>query len=59
MNTQFRKGVLEICVLTLISKKDMYGYEIVQNISKVIEVNEGSGAVRHQHVTVLVRSCAS
>ena len=40
MNTQFRKGVLEICVLTLISKKDMYGYEIVQNISKVIEVNE-------------------
>ena len=41
MNTQFRKGVLEICVLTLISKKDMYGYEIVQNISKVIEVNEG------------------
>ena len=42
MNTQFRKGVLEICVLTLISKKDMYGYEIVQNISKVIEVIEGT-----------------
>ena len=42
MNTQFRKGVLEICVLTLISKKDMYGYEIVQNISQVIEVNEGT-----------------
>lgn len=42
MNTQFRKGVLEICVLTLISKKDMYGYEIVQNISKVIDVNEGT-----------------
>lgn len=42
MNTQFRKGVLEICVLTLISKKDMYGYEIVQNISNVIEVNEGT-----------------
>ena len=42
MNTQFRKGVLEICVLTLISKKDMYGFEIVLNISKVIEVNEGT-----------------
>lgn len=42
MNTQFRKGVLEICVLALISKKDMYGYEIVQNISKVIDVNEGT-----------------
>ena len=42
MNTQFRKGVLEICVLALISKKDMYGYEIVQSISKVIDVNEGT-----------------
>ena len=42
MNTQFRKGVLEICVLTLISRKDMYGYEIVQNISRVMEVNEGT-----------------
>ncbi|MEG2789001.1 MAG: PadR family transcriptional regulator [Romboutsia sp.] len=42
MNTQFKKGVLEICVLALIAKKDMYGYEIVQNISKVIEVNEGT-----------------
>lgn len=42
MNTQFRKGVLEICVLALISKKDMYGYEIVQSISKVINVNEGT-----------------
>ncbi|MDR0879374.1 MAG: PadR family transcriptional regulator [Clostridioides sp.] len=42
MNTQFRKGVLEICVLALIDKKDMYGYEIVQSISKVIDVNEGT-----------------
>ena len=42
MNTQFRKGILEICVLALISKKDMYGYEIVQSISKVINVNEGT-----------------
>lgn len=42
MNTQFKKGVLEICVLALVLKKDMYGYEIVQNISKIIEVNEGT-----------------
>lgn len=42
MNTQFRKGVLEICVLSLICNKDMYGYEVVQNISKVINVNEGT-----------------
>ena len=29
-------------MLALISKKDMYGYEIVQSISKVINVNEGT-----------------
>ena len=42
MNTQFKKGVLEICVLSVISDKDMYGYELVQNISEVIDVNEGT-----------------
>ena len=33
MNTQFRKGVIEMCVLALIAKRDMYGYEIVQAIA--------------------------
>lgn len=41
MNTQLKKGALEICVLALISKKDKYGYEIAQRASKVIDVNEG------------------
>ncbi|MGL4523276.1 MAG: PadR family transcriptional regulator [Bacilli bacterium] len=42
MSTQFKKGVLEICVLAKIAQKDMYGYEIVQSISEIIEVNEGT-----------------
>ena len=42
MNTQFKKGVLEICVLSLVFEKDMYGYEVVQRISELIEVNEGT-----------------
>lgn len=42
MSTQLRKGVLEICVLTLINGKDMYGYEIVDNISKVMAVKEST-----------------
>ena len=42
MNAQFKKGVLELIVLAAVEQKDMYGYEIVQNISKVIEVNEGT-----------------
>jgi len=42
MVTQFKKGVLELCVLSLISKKDCYGYEIVEVISQAIEVSEGT-----------------
>lgn len=42
MNVQFKKGVLELCVLILISKKDQYGYELAQNISNKIEVAEGT-----------------
>lgn len=42
MNVQFKKGVLELCVLVLISKKDQYGYELAQNISNKIVVAEGT-----------------
>jgi Predicted transcriptional regulators len=42
MNTQFRKGVIEMCILALIERKDMYGYEIVQNIAHYTEINEGT-----------------
>lgn len=42
MSTQLRKGVLEICVLTLVNSKDMYGYEIVEHISKVMTVKEST-----------------
>lgn len=42
MNVQFKKGVLELCVLVLISQKDQYGYELAQNISKRIDVAEGT-----------------
>ena len=42
MNTQFKKGVLELIVLLSVSKKDMYGYELILEVSKVIEVNEGT-----------------
>lgn len=42
MNVQFKKGVLELCVLVLLDKKDCYGYELVQLISEQIEISEGS-----------------
>lgn len=42
MNPQFKKGVLELVVLISVAKKDMYGYEMVSEVSKVIDVNEGT-----------------
>lgn len=42
MNVQFKKGVLELCVLALLDKEDRYGYELVQKISDQIAISEGS-----------------
>jgi len=42
MNSQFKKGVIEMCVLKMIGHKDMYGFELIQAISKEIEVNENT-----------------
>jgi PadR family transcriptional regulator PadR len=42
MNVQFKKGVLEMCVLSLLQNKDRYGYELVQFISEYMEIGEGT-----------------
>ncbi|EHJ07041.1 PadR family transcriptional regulator [Staphylococcus simiae] len=42
MNAQFRKGALELIVLLVINKNDQYGYSLVQNISRYMEIAEGT-----------------
>ena len=42
MNIQLKKGVLELCVLSMLTKKDCYGYELVNEISKNILIAEGT-----------------
>ena len=42
MNIQFKKGVLDMCVLAVIAEGDCYGYELVQKISANIEIAEGT-----------------
>ena len=42
MNAQYKKGVLELCVLILIQQDDLYGYETVQKVSFYIEVTEST-----------------
>ncbi|WP_067623485.1 PadR family transcriptional regulator [Alicyclobacillus acidiphilus] len=42
MNVQFKKGILELCVLVLAIHQDRYGYELVSSISEKFEIAEGT-----------------
>lgn len=42
MNTQYKKGVLELCVLSLLKKHDCYGYEISEFLSRHIDIADGT-----------------
>jgi PadR family transcriptional regulator PadR len=42
MNAQFKKGVLELCVLAQLANGDMYGYELTERISSQITVATGT-----------------
>lgn len=42
MDTQLKKGLLEVCVLKVLLKEDSYGYKIIKDISQYIEVSEST-----------------
>ncbi len=42
MNIQFKKGALEICVLSQLAKKDRYGYELTEKISNEMSIAGGT-----------------
>jgi PadR family transcriptional regulator, regulatory protein PadR len=42
MNIQFKKGVLELCVLAMLAKKDQYGYELASTLSETIQIADGT-----------------
>ena len=42
MNAQFKKGVSELCVLSLLKKRNCYGYEISELLSKQVDLADGT-----------------
>lgn len=42
VNSQYKKGVLELCVMALLKKRDCYGYEISDFLAQHIEIAEGT-----------------
>ena len=42
MDTQLKKGVIEVCVLAAIARHDSYGYQIVKDVSQYVETSEST-----------------
>ncbi|WP_297523119.1 PadR family transcriptional regulator [uncultured Clostridium sp.] len=42
MDIQLKKGLLEFCVLRVLSKSDSYGYQIIKDISEYVEISEST-----------------
>lgn len=42
MDAQFKKGALELCVLSQLKDKDRYGYELTEAISQELSVKAGT-----------------
>ena len=42
MDTQLRKGLLDVCVLSAIKNEDSYGYKIIKDVKPVLELSEST-----------------
>ena len=42
MNTQLKKGTLDLCVLSLLAKGDRYGYELTEELSDKMKIATGT-----------------
>ncbi len=42
MDSQLKRGLLEVCVLAAIKKEDSYGYKIIKDISPYVEISEST-----------------
>jgi PadR family transcriptional regulator PadR len=42
MNIQFKKGVLELCVLSMLTSANRYGYELADQLSASVQISDGT-----------------
>lgn len=42
MDTQLKRGSLDVCVLAALLKEDSYGYKIIKDLSDTIEISEST-----------------
>ena len=42
MDIQLKRGILEVCVLAALRKKDSYGYEIIKEVGRYAQISEST-----------------
>jgi PadR family transcriptional regulator PadR len=42
MKVQLKKGLLDICVLAALLEEDSYGYKLIQDTERIIEMSEST-----------------
>ena len=42
MDTQLKRGVLDVCVLSAIRERDSYGYQIIKDLSPCLRLSEST-----------------
>ncbi len=42
MDAQLKRGVLEVCILSAMKDGETYGYELIKNVSPVVEISEST-----------------
>lgn len=42
MDAQLKRGLIEVCVLALLKKGDSYGYQLIKDVSGLIQVSEST-----------------
>lgn len=42
MDSQMKKGMVEVCILSLLSRGDSYGYQLIKDILPIMELSEST-----------------
>lgn len=42
METQLKRGFLDICVLAALAREDSYGYQIIRDVPQALELSEST-----------------
>lgn len=42
MDVQMKRGMIEVCILSLLARGDSYGYQLIKDIAPIMEISEST-----------------